>query len=172
MRRLVLALTTAAAVAVALVFAAQAGTANATVFTGKYTSTESFPDPGPTAACGFPVTFSLNIKGTFSFRVDASGNPVGATDHEIGTVSESANGITVSGHTADQSIVFFPSQVQYEVGLNGVFTLPGGGLIALDVGHIVWTFDELTNGTPPSVINGPHDVLNGDVAALCAALTP
>jgi hypothetical protein len=150
-----------------LVFAAQAGAADVTVFTGHYTDGESFLDPGPTAACGFPVTFSFSINGTFSFRVDSNGNPLGATDHEVGTVSESANGLALTGHTADNFITFFPLQKQYEVGLNGVFTLPGGGLIALDVGRLVATFD----GTIV-VVNGPHDVLNGNDAALCAALTP
>lgn len=169
MRRMLLVLTTAAAVALALVFDAQAEGANATVFTGHYTDSESFLDPGPTAACGFPVTFSLNIAGTFSFRVDSDGNPLGATDHEVGTVSESANGITVTGHTADQSI-FFANQ-QYEVGLNGVFPLPGGDL-TIDAGHIIWTYAELANNLPPSVVNGPHDVLSGNIAGLCAALTP
>ena len=165
MPRILLGLTAAAAATVALVFAAQAGAANVTVFTGHYTDSETFLDPGPTAACGFPVTFSFSINGTFSFRVDSNGNPLGATDHEVGTVSESANGITLTGHTAD-NFIFFQAQ-QYEVGLNGVFTLPGGGLIALDVGRIVVTYD----GTI-LVVNGPHDVLNGNDAALCAALTP
>jgi hypothetical protein len=166
---MVFVLTVAAAVTVALAFAGQVGAANEMVFTGHYTDSESFLDPGPTAACGFPVTFSLNINGTFSFRVDSKGNPLGATNHEVGTVSESANGITVTGHTADQSI-FFANQ-EYEVGLNGVFPLPGGDL-TIDAGHIVWTYDELANDLPPSVVNGPHDVLSGKVAGLCAALTP
>jgi hypothetical protein len=166
MHRTLLCLTAAATATVALVLAAQAGAANATVLHGKYSNSESFLDPGPTAACGFPVTFSLNINGTFEVRLDSNGNPIGLTDHEIGTVSESANGITVTGHTADQFIVFFPSQLQYEVGLNGVFPLPGGG-VTIDAGHIVGTFDGQL-----IVVNGPHDVLNGNVASLCAALTP
>lgn len=167
MPRLFLCLTAAAAAAIALVFAAPAGAAGVTVFTGHYSDSETFFDPGPTAVCGFPVTFSFTINGTFSFRVDSNGNPLGATDHEVGTVSESANGITLTGHTADNFITFFPLQKQYEVGPNGVFTLPGGGLIALDVGRVVATFD----GTI-LVVNGPHDVLNGNDTALCAALTP
>jgi hypothetical protein len=166
---MLLSITVATAATVALVTAAQAGATGVTVFTGHYTDSESFPDPVPTAACGFPVTFSLNISGTFSFRVDSSGNPLGATNHEVGMVSESANGITVTGHTADQSI-FFANQ-EYEVGLNGVFPLPGGD-VTIDAGHIVWTYDELANNLPPSVVNGPHDVLSGNVAGLCAALTP
>jgi hypothetical protein len=166
MHRKLLVLTAAAAATVALVLAAQAGAAGVTVFTGKYTSSGSEPDPGPTAACGFPVTFSWNINGTFAVRVDSNGNFIGGTDHEIGTVSESANGITLTGHTADQ-FIFFPGGQQFEVGLNGVFTLPGGGLIAIDVGRVVVASD----GTI-LVVNGPHDVLNGNDAALCAALTP
>jgi hypothetical protein len=166
---MLLAITAATAATVALATAAQAGAAGVTVFTGHYTDSESFLDPVPTAACGFPVTFGLNISGTFSFRVDANGNDLGATNHEFGTVSESANGITVTGHTADQSI-FFANQ-EYEVGLNGVFPLPGGD-VTIDAGHIVWTYDEIANNLPPSVVNGPHDVLSGNVAGLCAALTP
>jgi hypothetical protein len=166
MPRIFLALAAAAAT-VALVFAAQASAANVTVFTGHYSASETFLDSGPTAACGFPVTFSFSINGTFSFREDSDGNPLGATDHEVGTVSESANGLTLTGHTADNFITFFPEQKGYEVGLNGVFTLPGGGMIALDVGRVVATFD----GTIV-VVDGPHDVLNGNDAALCAALTP
>jgi hypothetical protein len=169
MRRMLLVLTVATSVTVALVFAfaAQAGAAGVTVFTGHYTDSETFLDPGPTAVCGFNVTFSFTINGTFSVRVDSNGNPIGATDHEVGTVSESANGITLTGHTADNFITFFPQQQQFEVGLNGAFTLPGAGKIAVDGGRIVATFD----GTIVAV-DGPHAVLNGDDAALCAALTP
>jgi hypothetical protein len=166
---MLLVLTAASAVTVALVFAAQAGAAGETVFTGHYTDSESFPDPLLTGACGFPVTFSVSISGTFSFRVDSNGNPLGATNHEVGTISESANGRTVTGHTADQ-FIFFANQ-EYEVGLNGVFPLPGGN-VTIDAGHIVWTYDELANNLPPTIVNGPHDVLEGNLASLCAALTP
>jgi hypothetical protein len=161
-----------AALIASLAFAAPAGAAGATTITGKTTNAESFLDEGATAACGFPVTFSYNVTLTFVFRLDANGNPVNGSVHGVGTASESANGITLTGRIADTQIDFFGPQVQYEVGLVDTLALPHGGVIQIDAGRIIWTFAALANGGPPTVVEGPHQALVGDDAELCAALTP
>jgi hypothetical protein len=112
------------------------------------------------------------VNVTFAFRLDASGNPVNGSVHSVGTASESANGITLTGHIADNEIDFIGPQLQYEVGLVDTLGLPHGGVIQIDVGRIIWTFAALTNGGPPTVVEGPHQSLVGDDAELCAALTP
>jgi hypothetical protein len=161
-----------AALIASLAFAAQAHAGETRTITGKTTDSNSFLDEGPTAVCGFPVTFSYNVNVTFAFRLDASGNPVNGSVHSVGTASESANGITLTGHIADNEIDFIGPQLQYEVGLVDTLGLPHGGVIQIDVGRIIWTFAALTNGGPPTVVEGPHQSLVGDDAELCAALTP
>jgi hypothetical protein len=172
MQKVLLTVTLAVTIAVPLVYAASASAGGPQAVTGKFSDTESFPDDGAIAACGFPVTFSFNIQGTFAFHLDANGNLVNGSVHSIGTAAESANGITLTGRIADQEIWFFGPQLQYEVGLVDTLKLPDGGVVQIDVGRVIWTFDALMNGGPPTVIEGPHQALVGDDAALCAALTP
>jgi hypothetical protein len=151
---------------------ASAGATGARAVTGSFTDANSFPDDGAIAACGFPVTFSYSVQARFAFHLDASGNVVNGSIHSIGTAAESANGITLAGRIADQEILFTGPQLEYEVGLVDTLKLPNGGVVQIDVGRIVWTFDALMNGGPPTVIEGPHQSLVGDDAELCAALTP
>jgi hypothetical protein len=72
----------------------------------------------------------------------------------------------------DNLILFDKTQQLYEVGLVDSLKLPGGGVVQIDVGRIVWSFDAFFNGGAPTVEKGPHQALEGDFAALCAALTP
>jgi hypothetical protein len=131
-----------------------------------------FLDEGATEACGFPVTLGIDVRIVQNFLFDASGNFVHAVFTPNGTATESANGITLSGQIEDNLIFFDKTQQVYEVGLVDVLKLPGGGVVLIDVGRIVWSLDAFNNGGAPTVVEGPHPALEGDFAALCAALTP
>jgi hypothetical protein len=87
-----------------------------------------------------------------------------------GTVT--ANGITLLAHGQDNLFFDIPDQTLMEVGLPGMAYLPGLGVIIQEVGRLVWSFDAFFNGGPPLVEEGPHPSLDGNIGALCAALTP
>jgi hypothetical protein len=127
---------------------------------------------GATEACGFPVTLAIDARVVQNFLFDATGNFVHAVITSNGTATESANGITLSGQIEDNQIFFDKTQQLYEVGLVDVQKLPGGGVVQIDVGRIVWSFDAFFGGGDPTFVAGPHQALEGDFAALCAALTP
>jgi hypothetical protein len=131
-----------------------------------------FLDEGAAEACGFPVTFGFDVRVVFSGLLDANGNFVQGVFLPNGTATESANGITLTGQIEDDQIFFAKTQQVYEVGLVDTLKLPGGGVVQIDVGRLVWSFDAFFGGGAPTVIEGPHQALEGDDAALCAALTP
>ena len=158
--------------ALALAAQAAAGGNGTTTFTGQFRESGQFLDEGATTACGFPVTFTYDTLVKYAFVFDAAGNFHNAAFIPTGTATESANGITLSGQIADNQIYFGPTQQVFEVGLVDNLRLPHGGVVQRDVGRIVWSFDAWFNGGPPTVVEGPHQALEGDDAALCAALTP
>jgi hypothetical protein len=90
-----------------------------------------------------------------------------AITNGTGVATDSANGITLIGQIADNTH-YFNGQDFYEVGLVDNLRLPQGGVVQRYVGRIVWPL----NGGLPIVVEGPHQSLEGDNAALCAALTP
>jgi hypothetical protein len=141
-------------------------------FHTTFQESEQFLDEGATEACGFPVTFGVDVRVVQDFLFDASGNFVHAVISSNGTATESANGITLTGQIADNQIFFDKTQQLYEVGLVDTLKLPGGGVVQIDVGRIVWSFDAFFGGGDPTIVAGPHQALEGDNAALCAALTP
>jgi hypothetical protein len=115
-------------------------------------------------------TYDATVK--YAFVFDANGNFLHGVTNATGVATESANGITLTGQIADNSHFYVAAQRVYEVGLVDNLRLPNGGVVQHDVGRIVWTFDAYFNGGPPTLIEGPHQSLVGDNAALCAALTP
>jgi hypothetical protein len=159
---------------IALVLASQAGATTGSPRTLHATFQESgqFTDDAATAACGFPVTFSYDNRAEFNALFDGNGNFLHGTFTSNGTATESANGITLTGKIEDNQIFFATTQQVYEVGLVDTLKLPGGGVVQIDVGRIVWTFDAWFGGGTPTIVEGPHQALEGDDAALCAALTP
>jgi hypothetical protein len=145
---------------------------SARTFHTTFQESEQFLDEGATEACGFPVTLAIDARVVQNFLFDATGNFVHAVITSNGTATESANGITLSGQIEDNQIFFDKTQQLYEVGLVDVQKLPGGGVVQIDVGRIVWSFDAFFGGGDPTFVAGPHQALEGDFAALCAALTP
>ena len=164
----------AALVGSALAFASQAAATTGSLRTFHTTFQESgqFPDDPAAAACGFPVTFGFDTRVVFNAVFDANGNFLHGEFLPNGTATESANGITLTGQIEDNAIFFSQTQQVYEVGLVGTLKLPGGGVVQIDVGRVVWSFDAWFGGGEPTVVEGPHQALEGDDAALCAALTP
>lgn len=122
--------------------------------TESFEFSESFVDR---EACGFKVTVSFVGDGTVTFFSDGT-----AKVHINETFSVSAKGKTFSD--TDAFNVFVSDTSEALVGLVMHLTVPGGGIVLLDAGKVV--FDE----TGVAFVAGPHQVLEGDFAKLCAAL--
>ena len=133
---------------------------------GSFQSTQSFIDPGASAACGFPVTDTETDTGHFEVFFDNTGTPVRAQVEETLTGVFTANGLAVDIAGASLSIFDLNGGVT-DAGINIRVSLPGGGILYIDRGRLV--FDD--NGNLVSEA-GPHPSLHGDFDGLCAALTP
>jgi hypothetical protein len=150
-----------------------AGPAAATPPTiGSFQFSGSATDDGVSATCGFTVTDTYSDTGTFKVFTDSQGNPISIQvfTQSVGTVS--ANGITLIAHGQDNVTYNIANQTVMEVGIPGGDHLPGLGVVIQDQGRLIWSFDAWFNGGSPLVEEGPHPSLDGNVGALCAALTP
>jgi hypothetical protein len=139
---------------------------------GTFQSTGQDIDPGASAACGFTITDTFTDTGTFKVFTDSQGNPVSIQifTKSVGTVS--ANGITLITHGQDNVTINVANQTVMEVGIAGGDYLPGLGVVIQDQGRLIWSLDAFFNGGSPLVEDGPHPSLDGNIGALCAALTP
>jgi len=123
--------------------------------------------------CGFPVTF----HGFGTFKVasyfDADGfrykQIITAGGGGPLTVTATAKGtsLTMQNQSFQEVITFNPDgsvKTDSRHGIDQKFTVPGGGVVFLDVGKV--TFD----GEGRVVFEaGPHQELHGDFDAFCAA---
>ena len=134
---------------------------------GEFATDAQFVDDGASAACGFDVTVSITGTGSYTVLLDHAGNPVRAIVHENSTGTMSANGISL--READHNTQFFDFQTGTTSQVGIVFRefLPGYGVVIMDRGRLTAAAD----GTL-TFEAGPHPALDGDFAALCAALTP
>ena len=122
----------------------------------------------PSMDCGtFQVwdEFELNFRGTAHF--DQAGNVVRVVEHIWGVdrLYNPDNGKSLSGSFNQGEIV---DPVEGHVAVNGIIfriTVPGAGVVLLDVGRFVFTFDDQL-----VFIAGQHQFLAGDLEGLCAAL--
>ena len=153
-----------------LVLAATAGATGPSI--GHFSLSGEAIDPGASAACGFTITDTFTDTGTFQVLFDVQGNPVRMQVMTSSTGTVTANGITLLAHGQDNLFFNIPDQTVMEVGLPGMAYLPGLGVVIQDAGRLLWSFDAFVNGGPPLVEQGPHPSLNGNIGALCAALTP
>jgi hypothetical protein len=158
------------ALSTCLVLSATAGATTPSIGHFQFSGEEI--DPGASAACGFPITDTFTDTGTFQVFFDARGNPVRMQVITRSTGTVTANGITLLAHGQDNLFFDIPDQTVMEVGLPGGVYLPGLGVVIQDTGRLVWSFDAFFNGGPPLVEEGPHPSLDGNIGALCAALTP
>ena len=153
-----------AVVAAAFAFAGRASAATPSIT--SFTSTMSMIDPGASAACGFPVTDTETDTGHFMVFFDNTGTPVRLQVEETLTGVFTANGLAVNIAGASLTIVNVNGGVT-DAGINIRVSLPGGGILYIDRGRLV--FDNNGNLVFEA---GSHPSLHGDFPGLCAALTP
>lgn len=126
----------------------------------KGTAPISFTD---TTTCGFPI--AVNVQDSFVGRTffDAQGNPQSVTIEQNIVGTESANGITLP--TSSHYVEFINANGgAIQVGL--AIKIQDGGVVIRDAGYISVNPDGSAAFT-----HGPHPFLDGDTAALCAALS-
>jgi hypothetical protein len=120
----------------------------------------SFTD---TTMCGFPI--AVNVHDSFVGRTffDAQGNLQSVTIEQNIVGTESANDITLP--TSSHYVEFINANGgAKQVGL--AIKIQDGGVVIRDAGYISVNPDQTIAFT-----HGPHPVLDGDTAALCAALS-
>jgi len=126
----------------------------------KGTAPISFTD---TTTCGFPI--AVNVQDSFVGRTffDAQGDLRSVTIEQSIVGTESANGITLP--TSSHYVEFINADGgAKQVGL--AIKIQDGGIVIRDAGYISVNPDQTIAFT-----HGPHPVLDGDTAALCAALS-
>jgi hypothetical protein len=126
-----------------------------------FTSTDSgsFTD----TSCGFPVTVSFQGTHVGTVFLDAQGNFQRAIVETNAVVTNSANGITLP--ETDHFVDFFNS-AGYDKQVGLPIHIQDGGVVIRDAGYLLFNPDGSV-----AVIHGPHPQLEGDIAALCAALS-
>jgi hypothetical protein len=120
--------------------------------------------------CGFPITHLENGTGKVTVFVDQQGNPTKAISTDMGrfTITASANGKTLLSNEPTVLILDFQANTLAQLGLIAAFHVPGEGVILLAAGRLV----VVPTGAPPTpadviAIDGPHQPIEGDVAAYC-----
>jgi hypothetical protein len=167
--------TTLAAVAVSMALVTgTAGADSAKVVTGTFPIDDHFVIEPESTTCGFPITLDHTGTGRFEARLDAQGlnQRVNVHEHVVGTLS--ANGITLRDFVSDNIVADFRTLTMKEVGLGVRDSFLDGGVVIMDRGHLLWNFDPSTGEMvgDPIFEAGQHPDLDGDIGALCAALTP
>jgi hypothetical protein len=161
-RRLLLTVSAATLLALALAFATPASAVAPT------TTIVVVDDPPyiDDTLCGFPVTFLDN--GTFKLTTfyDDAGNPVKsvATNFRVRyTVSAGAQGRTLTTNAPAVVIESFEEGTELVLGLHNAYHVPGDGVVLLDAGRIL-----IDQQTGEAVFEaGPHQLFAGDADAFC-----
>jgi hypothetical protein len=124
--------------------------------------------------CGFPITLDVTGSGSYSALLDAQGLNEYVHIHirTVGTLS--ANGIVLRDVVAENLFTDFFTLTMRETGLVFRDSFMDGGVVIMDRGRLIWNFDPNIGETvgDPIFEAGPHPELHGDIAGLCAALTP
>lgn len=130
---------------------------------------ETFIDDG---TCAFP--FENHAQGSFKVTsyYDNSGNLTKQIFTNIGgrfIITLSANGKSVTGNFGPNMITLYYDANgnvvrEAENGLAYLFTVPGSGVIEMDVGRVIAENDQHV------FIAGPHDFISGNTDALCRYL--
>jgi hypothetical protein len=89
------------------------------------------------------------------------------------TITASANGKTLVSNEPTVLILDFQANTLAQLGLIAAFHVPGEGVILLAAGRLV----VVPTGAPPTpadviTIDGPHQPIEGDVAAYCSYFAP
>ena len=154
--------------------AGPAGASRGRALNGHFPIDEHFVVEPDSTICGFPMTLDITGEGTFNLRLDADGNPTSLHVHGVTVGTLSANGIELRDFSSDNKFSDFQTSTERETGLVFRDSFLGGKVVIMDRGRLTWNLDPDT-GEPigdPLFEAGPHPELHGDIAALCAALTP
>jgi hypothetical protein len=141
--------------------------AYATPTTGRFEQEITYLDDGASAACGFPITFHQLDRGTYQLFFDKQGNLIRVQVQTLTSGTATANGITLLEQGRENNFYDIVTGTQMDASLEFRVWLPGLGVVIMDTGRLL--FDAEGNVVFEA---GPHPALNGDFAALCAALTP
>jgi hypothetical protein len=123
----------------------------------------------PLLDCGtFEVWDEAEISWSGYLHLDRDGNPVQIVQHLWGSdrLYNPDNGATLRGTFNANEIVDLVDGQAIEDGQVFRILMPGAGVVLLDVGRFVIDFDEGF-----VFLKGRHQFFEGDVDALCAALS-
>ena len=157
----VLVLATAAAIASAVPVAAAAGRTDV----GSFPIEDQFVDDGASQACGFPVSVDLSGILRYELRFDGSGNAVWLALHFFRDGTVTGNGVSLPEIDRDNQFIDLTSGALREVGIVFRVSIPNGPPVIFDRGFI-----RVGSDGSIEMVAGPHPALDGDFAALCAAL--
>jgi hypothetical protein len=154
----------ALAVAAVLVGSPQAGATPPVEEKGSFSGFEKVADCGD-----FDIwdRFELFWSGKLFF--DAEGSPSRIVEHVWGsdTFINSVTGESVTGTINSGEIVDLEAGTANQNGTVGRITVPGEGLVFVDVGRYVVSFDgDIT------FLKGKHDFFEEDFSGLCEVLAP
>jgi hypothetical protein len=154
--------------------ASPAGASPGRTETGHFALEDQLVVEPDSALCGFPITLAVVGEGVFEAFYAANGElqRVHVLEHTLGTIS--ANGISLRDFSNDNKFYDLRTLKAREIGVVFRDSLRGTGVVITDRGRLIWNFDPETGEFvgPPLFEAGPHPELNGEVGALCAALTP
>lgn len=125
------------------------------------------------ADCGsFTVLADTLYRGHATLHFDAKGNLVKIVAHEYFTEtlynsSDPSKSVTSNPQQSANLLVNVEKSTEWVAGAEVKFTLPGVGVLLHNVGRVVYD----TSTGEVLFQAGPHQQLEGDTAALCAALS-
>ena len=132
-------------------------------------SEQSFSGTEVLTDCGdFQILDDYDLTATLRWFTDKDGNIVSGlrTWHGTESIYNSVTGERYTSHSGQAVKIDPVSGERTTTGVVYRVTVPGAGAVLLDVGRSI--FDPGTGEI--TVIGGPHQLLEGDVQALCAAL--
>ena len=133
--------------------------------TGSFRIEDHFVDPGASDACGFAVRVDLSGVLRYELRFDGDGDPIWTAIHILREGTLSGNGVSLPEVDRDNQFIDLTSGAMREVGIVFRVTIPNGPPVVFDRGLIRVGADGSLE-----MVAGPHPALEGDFAAVCAAL--
>ena len=167
-RRMTLIALTALAVLISLVAASLASAAAPVTVEKNESFTRHFANLPDCEGSGFTHTEDYQITRSVTEFYDREGTLVREVLHIrfVGTATNDETGKTLP-ITGTRHLVFASDGTFIETGVLRHVTVSGDGIVLHQSGRVVWPPEE---GLAPLFVAGPHELLEGDVAAFCAAL--
>ena len=133
--------------------------------TGSFPIEDHFVDVGASDACGFPVSVDVSGVLRYELRFDGDGNAVWLAVHGFRDGTLSGNGVSLPEIDRDNQFIDLTSGALRQVGIVFRVSVPHGPPVVFDRGYI-----RVGSDGSIEMVAGPHPALDGDFAALCAAL--